>query len=526
MVAHNAVSAQGDGPVQGSGWVGGYLLRTEIGRGGTGTVWSAEDEGGNRVALKLLHPSLASTEEARLRLLREARLVNQVRSPRVARVLDVEADAYAPFVVTELIEGPTLESELRRLSYNPADAAQLGSELADALDSIHVAGIAHRDLKPSNVILTSTGPTLIDFGIAHGEGDNHLTQTGSITGTPGYVAPELLTTAKPSLEQLQNGDWFAWAATLLKATTGRPPFGKGRTDVILQRVFEGRPDTEGLSDQLAQAFLWALRPDADERLAPDDLLRCLQGARLVFPDAPVTPGSDSLEATTVEPPPATVAPAPALIPEGSPYAVPPAALLDLVNPPPTGPSGTLGLLLTVGSVGSLAWLPAFWHLQGLLVLVGVLATLQVLGALAVNAWQRQVHRARGSGQRAFLAAVTTPWRAVTALVSLLPGLLAGALVAFVTGLVQQQAYAGVWDPLGPLGWFGADAAAWVAGEVLVWVAFVLGITVCWLIPSSYTMRVGLWSGLNSVSKRPAPRWFMGLTVALIALVGLTIAANI
>ena len=72
----------------------------------------------------------------------------------------------------------------------------------------------------------------------------------------------------------------------------------------------------------------------------------------------------------------------------------------------------------------------------------------------------------------------------------------------------------------------ADAAAWVAGEMLVWVAFVLGITVCWLIPSSYTMRVGLWSGLNSVSKRPAPRWFMGLTVALIALVGLTIAATI
>ena len=115
---------------------------------------------------------------------------------------------------------------------------------------------------------------------------------------------------------------------------------------------------------------------------------------------------------------------------------------------------------------------------------------------------------------------------MTALVSLLPGLLAGALVAYVTGLVQQQAYAGVWDPLGPLGWFSTDAAAWVAGEMLVWVAFVLGITVCWLIPSSYTMRVGLWSGLNSVSKRPAPRWFTGLTVALIALVGLTIAASI
>lgn len=547
-MAHTANSAQGQDPAGGAGWVGGYHLRVEIGRGGTGTVWDAEDEGGNRVALKLLHPSLASTEEARLRLLREARLVNQVRSPHVARVLDVEADAYTPFVVTELVQGPTLESELLRLSYNPADAAQLGSELADTLDAIHAAGIAHRDLKPSNVILTTRGPTLIDFGIAHGEDDNHLTRTGSVTGTAGYVAPELLTMAKPTIEQLQNGDWFAWAATLLKTVSGRPPFGSGRADVILQRVFEGRPDLAGLDDQIAQAFLWALRPDADERLAPDDLLRCLQGAKLVFP-APQPeadqeklpqqpqlqpPPVDSLQPQLAPPswpelpqqplqPPQSQGLAPHMLVGENPHIGP------LVDPPPTGPTGMLGLLATIGMVGSLAWLPAFWHLQGLLVLIGALAALQVSGALTINAWKRRVHLARGSGQRAFVAAMTTPWRAVTAVVNLLPGLLVGGLVAYFIGLAQQQIYAGIWNLTGPLewvGWVGATGTTWAAGELLIWLAFVAGATACWLLPTSYPMRVGMWSGLNRVAKQRGVRWLAGFAVVLIAFVGLIVATNI
>lgn len=264
-----------------SQWIGGYHLLREIGRGGTGTVWEAEDEGGGRVALKLLHPSLAATEEARLRLLREARLVNQVRSQNVVRVLDVEADAYAPFVVTELVHGPTLEGEISRLPFQAADAALLATELAQTLDAVHGAGIAHRDLKPSNIILTRAGPTLIDFGIAQGEGDRQLTLTGTITGTPGYLSPELLIAShRPDLATLQAGDWFAFASLLLKSMTGRPPFGTGRPEVVLQRVLDGLPDTEGMDERHAAAFSWALHPSADHRLGPDDLIHCLEGGAL------------------------------------------------------------------------------------------------------------------------------------------------------------------------------------------------------------------------------------------------------
>lgn len=258
------------------GWIGGYHLRREIGRGGTGVVWEAEDGGGTLVAFKLLHPSLAATEAARTRLRREARLVNQVRSPRVSKVLDVEADDYTPFVVTELVTGRTLDEEITRAPYTPEDAAQLGDDLADVLEAIHEAGIAHRDLKPSNVILTQQGPTLIDFGIAQGEGDRHLTQTGSITGTPGYVAPELLASpVPPSMAQLQGGDWFAWSALLLKSMTGRPPFGPGRTELVIHRVMTGDPDVEGLEPPVAAAFRRALSPDPAVREDADALLESL-----------------------------------------------------------------------------------------------------------------------------------------------------------------------------------------------------------------------------------------------------------
>lgn len=295
------------------GWVGGYTLLRVLGTGGTGTVWEAEDEGGTRVALKLLHPSVAATEEARARLLREARLVNQVRSNRVSRVLDVEADDYSPFVVTELVRGKTLEDEISRAVLTPEDGAILASELAEILSDVHEAGIAHRDLKPSNVILAPDGPTLIDFGIAHGEGDPHLTQTGAITGTPGYVSPELLASPDdPALATLQEGDWYAWAALLLKSLTGRPPFGSGMTDLTLQRVMEGDPDVEDLNQDMRLAFRWALHPDPEKRMEPYLLVEVLNGSLHLIPDSegdqPAPPPATGAETAVLEATPTQVQP--------------------------------------------------------------------------------------------------------------------------------------------------------------------------------------------------------------------------
>ena len=252
-------------------WLGGYRLIRRLGTGGAGTVWLAEDGGGSRVALKMLHPALADTERARARLTREATTVNRVRSSGVAHVVDVETEATQPFVVSEFIEGPTLATRLRSGAMPAREVAALAESLRHILTAVHDAGIVHRDVKPSNVILSPTGPVLIDFGIAQDQSDERLTTTGMVSGTAGFAAPELLRGGAPS----SATDWWAWAATVLDAATGRPPFGTGRSEAVAVRTLEGRPDVEGLPREVARALAAALSVAPPIRPVPDDVCAVL-----------------------------------------------------------------------------------------------------------------------------------------------------------------------------------------------------------------------------------------------------------
>ncbi|MCD4557712.1 serine/threonine-protein kinase [Schaalia sp. lx-100] len=255
-----------------SQYVGGYRLLHRLGIGGAGTVWCAEDEGGQKVALKMLHPALAATDEARARLVREARLVNAVRGGGVAHVLDIEVDDYQPFVVSELIEGPSLAEILTRGPLPVTDVAALSRGLYDTLCRIHTAKIVHRDVKPSNIIYSPHGPVLIDFGIALSEDDTRFTQTGLISGTAGFTAPELLRgqPANPA------SDWWAFAATLLYALSGQPPFGRGNSAHVLAQVMNGTPDVRGLPTELVPYFMEALSPELRTRPAPHVLVEAIE----------------------------------------------------------------------------------------------------------------------------------------------------------------------------------------------------------------------------------------------------------
>lgn len=268
-------------------WLGGYRLVRRLGAGGAGTVWLAHDGAGQRVALKLLHPALASTEEARRRLAREATTVNRVRSSGVARVLDVEVDDSQPFVVTEFVEGPTLALRLTSGALSPREVAALASSLRHTLEAVHGARIVHRDVKPSNVILSPLGPVLIDFGIAMTEDDDRLTSTGLVSGTAGFTSPELLRAGPAS----PATDWWSWAATLLEAATGRAPFGTGDSHAVMLRVLQGRPDLDGLPAGVAGVLARALDPDPALRPSPDEV-----DAALSLPwDRPVAPAQDVAE---------------------------------------------------------------------------------------------------------------------------------------------------------------------------------------------------------------------------------------
>ena len=272
-----AVSAPGNPGRLGAGTeIGGYTIRRLLGKGAMGAVYEAVDDGGQAVALKLLHAHLDTDQVARERLRREVAALQRLRHPAVARVLDAELDGEGAFIVTELVPGRTLEDEVD--DGGPLDAVdlyELADQLAAALEAVHLAGVVHRDLKPSNVMVTPHGPVLIDFGISQAAGDAAqpgLTSPGFVIGTPGYLAPELLDggTASP------DSDWWSWAALLAFAATGRSPFGVRPTELVLRRSREGRADLVGVSARTARALAGALQADRTVRWGPTEVARALR----------------------------------------------------------------------------------------------------------------------------------------------------------------------------------------------------------------------------------------------------------
>jgi len=207
---------------------GRYSLEREIGRGGTGVVWLGRDEVlGRQVALKRigLLPGADRTDLARAE--REARLSARLNHPHVVAVFDVvvDTDSDAHWLVMEYVDGANLGELVRRQGkLSPDDAAPLLWQAADALVAAHSAGIAHRDVKPSNMLVDrSRRVKLTDFGIARIATDPSLTQTGMVTGSPAYLAPEIATGGRGD----EAADVWSLGATMFHLLAGRPPYEIG-----------------------------------------------------------------------------------------------------------------------------------------------------------------------------------------------------------------------------------------------------------------------------------------------------------
>ncbi|MDO5700447.1 MAG: serine/threonine-protein kinase [Bowdeniella nasicola] len=298
---------------------GGYHLIEQIGSGGMGVVYRAVDADGRDVAVKILHPAIGADPAARARLAREVATLHRVRGAGVARVLDAEVDDDTPFVVTELIDGPTLRDDVEEWGvYDASELAGLASGLKRALEQIHAAGVVHRDLKPSNVMMGESGPVLIDFGIAQVVDDARFTQTGLVSGTAGYLDPQALAGSHPS----PAGDWWSWAAVLTYAATGRPPFGGGAAAGIIGRVHTHEVDVEGLTPRVAQMLRAALDPTIERRPSPDAVLACLYAAATsrTSPAPLATRESETRDVLVTDhlPQAGLIAPAPATPPDGPP----------------------------------------------------------------------------------------------------------------------------------------------------------------------------------------------------------------
>ncbi len=222
--------------------IGPYRIVRELGRGGMGVVYEAEDPAlGRRVALKQVLMAGADLE-ALQRFRREAEALAKVRHAGVVTVHACGESSQGPYLVTELVPGEPLDRLLARGPLDPRSAAALVAELADAVAALHAAGLLHRDLKPSNVIVRPSGsPVLLDFGLVRELAAETLTQSGTVLGTPGYMAPEQAKGVSPR-ELDGRVDVYGLGAVLFACLTGRSPH-QGRTPMAtLLAVLEREPE--------------------------------------------------------------------------------------------------------------------------------------------------------------------------------------------------------------------------------------------------------------------------------------------
>ncbi|WP_037880560.1 serine/threonine-protein kinase [Streptomyces sp. NRRL F-5727] len=253
--------------------IGAFRLLGVLGSGGMGRVYLGAVPG-TYAAVKRVLPTLAEDKDFLSHFGHE--LDNLARLPAGASTKLLASDRLAkpPWFATEFIPGVTLNDALRLNNGPlPADALwRLLREAAAALRTVHAAEMVHRDLKPSNVMLTGSGLSLIDFGVARAADQSRLTKTGMIIGTPAYMAPEQAVADK----QLTGAaDVFALGSLVLYAANGRPPFGDGSGHDLLYRVVHGEPDFGRLAEtdpDLADLVRTCLAKDPEDRPTATELV--------------------------------------------------------------------------------------------------------------------------------------------------------------------------------------------------------------------------------------------------------------
>jgi outer membrane protein assembly factor BamB len=248
--------------------LGPYRLLGVLGEGGMGKVYVGQDHAGTVAAVKVLRPELAHDTGLAQRFVREALAAAAVRSPGVAAVLGAQTEGGRPWIATEFLAGPTLDQIVDR--HGPLDEERLralAASVARTLRDIHAAGFVHRDLKPPNIVLTSSGPRVIDFAIARPEHGLTLTTTGQIPVTPGYGAPEQVLGRRVTAA----ADVFSLGAVLVYAATGRRAFGGTHVAAVQYEVVHGEPCWQGLTPEQHALVAPCLAKEAAGRPTPDQI---------------------------------------------------------------------------------------------------------------------------------------------------------------------------------------------------------------------------------------------------------------
>jgi hypothetical protein len=273
----------------------GFAIHREVGKGSMGIVYEATRRwDGQRVAIKVLPPSLTLTERALARFLREGELMSKVRHPSIVGVHEFGTKARLHYFVMEFVDGMTLDE---RLSVGPLpvrQVAEIGVEIGRALQFAHDHGIVHRDVKPGNLILRQppsedSRVAITDFGLARETGTGSMTESGAIVGTPMFMAPEQILGDRAAVGA--QSDVYGLGATLYTLLTRRVPFGGPTAQSVLRQVLDTdpvRPHTlrADTPPDLEAILLKAMEKEPARRYGTaaemaDDLQRFLAGERVL-----------------------------------------------------------------------------------------------------------------------------------------------------------------------------------------------------------------------------------------------------
>lgn len=270
-----------------------FEIRGEVGKGSMGIVYEAVVLAtGQRIALKILPPSLTLTERALARFLREGRVMARVQHPDIVAFHDQGHAGRLHWFAMEFVDGITLQERLRVGPLPIRQAVEIAARVGRALHFAHDRGVVHRDVKPGNLMLRrapADGIAITDFGLARETGTGSMTDSGAIVGTPMYMAPELVLGGSAQASTL--ADVYSLGATLYHLLTGQPPFDAPTAQGVLKLVLDQEPTPpqrlrRELPTALCAILAKAMARDGRHRYGSalefaEDLERLLRGERVL-----------------------------------------------------------------------------------------------------------------------------------------------------------------------------------------------------------------------------------------------------
>ena len=257
--------------------IGPWQIVNRLGAGGMGIVYMGTN-GTRAAAIKIVRDFLLEDPSSRTRLAREVTSLKKVKSKYVAEIVGADIDASPAWIATNYVDGPSLKTLIE--NEGPLSELQwfeLATGLMSALAGVHAVGVIHRDVKPSNVLMSATGPRIIDFGISFSSDATALTRTGMVAGTPTWFAPEQFQNTKITTAV----DNFAAGSILFFAATGTSPWGNEDTSVAntMNQILNKDPDLKLLTENQRVIIGQLLDKNPKNRISAQDCAGLIEGIR-------------------------------------------------------------------------------------------------------------------------------------------------------------------------------------------------------------------------------------------------------